>query len=91
VRALSILAGKPLPDGKLTPSRKKKALDDAMDVSPEDLDEPVIKSLANLAGIPMPRARLSSGAKKKAADDALEWLRNNNPRTWLDSRYLTES
>jgi hypothetical protein len=41
IRALSTLAGKPVPDVRLTPKQKQKALDDAMewlrlsDVSPE--------------------------------------------------------
>jgi hypothetical protein len=44
--ALTNLAGAPMPKGKLTPTQKKKAIDDAMnwlrnnDPNPADVDDP---------------------------------------------------
>jgi hypothetical protein len=49
-----------MPKGTLTPTQKKKAIDDAMnwlrnnDPNPADVDDPTAQGLANLAGLPMP-------------------------------------
>jgi hypothetical protein len=66
VRSLSNLAGVPLPDDKLTPQKKQKALDDAVEclrnTNPraENLDNPMIQALVDASSASPTRAPTDS-------------------------------
>jgi hypothetical protein len=70
-----------MPKGTLTPTQKKKAIDDAMnwlrnDPNPADVDDPTAKGWRTLLGYP---CRPSvSGGEGPVVEDSVNWLRNND-------------